>query len=533
PAGDASTASRLHEEIESDLASDTPADSSPPSDLTADARIAWLATLLSAAEPAKVLVLCHSADKAQAIKAALERHINVTTALFHEELTLVQRDRNAAWFAEPAGARLLVCSELGSEGRNFQHAQHLVMFDLPLDPDLVEQRIGRLDRIGQRGLVHIHVPAVAGSGMEVLARWHDEGVDSFRRPTLTAPALLERFGERVRKLALRAGAVQTPAGGTRAEEIDRDLRLLVTETADAARELAARVEDGRDRLLEMASLRRDVAGVLVDGVRARDEDEELDDYLLRLLEHFGVYAEELGERVYLLNPDGSACEDFPSLERGETAVTFDRAVALVREDLEFMTCDHPLLGDAMELLLASQSGNAVFAVMDGNGGPPRLFLEAVFVLESVAPPRLHVDRFLAPTPIRVVVDQHLAELECIPLRKGAALGAGRGRWLVEKQSVLGPALAKMAARCEKLAEIRADELRAEARAAMARRLGDEIERLRALAAINDHIRADEERAMQAELEELAVAIDAARLRPDALRLLWQGPSRDGVPITAR
>jgi superfamily II DNA/RNA helicase len=54
----------------------------------------------------------------------------------------VQRDRNAAWFAEPEGARLLLCSEIGSEGRNFQFAQHLVLFDLPLNPELLEQRIG-------------------------------------------------------------------------------------------------------------------------------------------------------------------------------------------------------------------------------------------------------------------------------------------------------------------------------------------------------------------------------------------------------
>ena len=50
----------------------------------------------------------------------MARQVPVKTAVFHEDLTLVQRDRNAAWFAEPDGARLLICSEIGSEGRNFQ-----------------------------------------------------------------------------------------------------------------------------------------------------------------------------------------------------------------------------------------------------------------------------------------------------------------------------------------------------------------------------------------------------------------------------
>jgi len=552
PDGDSSWRRRLHDELAADLAPDraddgdaevraeddepedllqipatfTSAASQPPVDLASDARIAWLVALLAQAEPAKVLVLCRSASKAQAIKAAVERHINVPTALFHEELTLVQRDRNAAWFAEPAGARLLVCSEIGSEGRNFQHAQNLVMFDLPLDPDLIEQRIGRLDRIGQRGTVHIHVPAVAGSGLEVLARWHDEGIDAFRRPTLIALPLLERFGSRVRELALRAAAAR-PA------DVETDLRALLAETSAAARELAVRVEEGRDRLLEMSSLRPDVARVLIDGVRERDENGDLEDYLLRLLEHFGMYAEEIGERSYLLNPDASASEEFPSLERGETSLTFDRATALVREDRQFMTADHPLLDDAMELLLSSQSGNAAFALVDGGGDPPSLFLEAVFVLESVAPPHLHVDRFLPPTPIHVIVDQHQNPVENVPVPQAAAFEAGNGRWLIEKQAVLKTPISKMQARCEQIAAERAEELRRQGRAAMERQLSEELERLRALAAINDHIRADEEAAMQTELQELGLAIDGARLRPDALRLVWRGAFRDGLPVIAR
>lgn len=533
PRDDPAWATRLHEQIAADLSAprgdeadpDLSAGAPVAEDLAGDARIAWLVAMLSSPQPEKILVLCHTAGRAQAIRAAVERHINVATALFHEELTLVQRDRNAAWFAEPGGARLLVCSEIGSEGRNFQHAQHLVMFDLPLDPDLVEQRIGRLDRIGQRGIVHIHVPAVAGSGQEVLARWHDEGIDAFRRPTLIALPLLERFGDRVRDLALRAGA-------TNAADTEAEISALVKETAQAARDLVVRVEEGRDRLLEMSSLRPAVAGALVEGVREQDADEELDDYLLRLLEHFGIYAEEIGPRSYLLNPDASASEEFPGLERGETAITFERATALIREDREFLTRDHPLLGDAMELLVASQTGNASFALASGDGSP-RLLLEAVFVLESVAPPHLHVDRFLPPTPVRVIVDQHQNVVETLPVPQGTALAAGNGRWIVEKQSVLAPVLSQMNARCGQLAALRAAELRRQAREAMTRQLSEELERLRALARINDHVRAEEERALEAELQELSLAIDAARLRPDALRLVWSGASRDGAPVLSR
>ena len=122
----------------------------------------------------------------------------------------VQRDRNAAWFAEPDGARLLICSEIGSEGRNFQFAHHLVLFDLPLNPELLEQRIGRLDRIGQTQDIHIHVPYLAHSPQEVLARWYHEGLNAFECNLEGGNELLRQFGRAVHDLAL-----EFPVAGSR------------------------------------------------------------------------------------------------------------------------------------------------------------------------------------------------------------------------------------------------------------------------------------------------------------------------------
>ena len=96
----------------------------------------------------KVLLICRSREKALAIEKAVSRQAPVNTAVFHEGLNLVQRDRNAAWFAEEDGALLLICSEIGSEGRNFQFAHHLVLFDLPLNPELLEQRCHSFHSLG-------------------------------------------------------------------------------------------------------------------------------------------------------------------------------------------------------------------------------------------------------------------------------------------------------------------------------------------------------------------------------------------------
>ncbi|SAJ06329.1 ATP-dependent helicase HepA [Enterobacter cloacae] len=45
------------------------------------------------------------------------------------------------------------------------------MFDLPFNPDLLEQRIGRLDRIGQAHDIQIHVPYLEKTAQSVLVRW--------------------------------------------------------------------------------------------------------------------------------------------------------------------------------------------------------------------------------------------------------------------------------------------------------------------------------------------------------------------------
>ena len=90
----------------------------------------------------------------------------VKATVFHENMSVIDRDKQAAYFAEPDGAQMLICSEIGGEGRNFQFASKLVLMDIPRHPDLLEQRIGRLDRIGQEE-IEIHVPWQSDTPEEV------------------------------------------------------------------------------------------------------------------------------------------------------------------------------------------------------------------------------------------------------------------------------------------------------------------------------------------------------------------------------
>ena len=117
-------AARIREEVDNDLKR---ARYEP--DLDNDPRVDWLITWLQENPNEKALLICRSSEKAVILAAALEKKISFNSALFHEDMTLLQRDRQAAWFSAAQGARLLIASEIGGEGRNFQFAHHLIFFD--------------------------------------------------------------------------------------------------------------------------------------------------------------------------------------------------------------------------------------------------------------------------------------------------------------------------------------------------------------------------------------------------------------------
>jgi len=168
-----------------------------------DPRVTWLAEFLRKHPETKVLVITQTKEEVLALQKQLQRIINVNTALFHEDMPLIQCDRQAAWFAEKDGARLLIASEIGGEGRNFQFVQHLVLIHVPDDPEMLEQRIGRLDRIGQTGDIHIHVPFTTGSPEADRVRWYHEGLNAFEEALSGSHEIMRAFRGRPRKRCLR------------------------------------------------------------------------------------------------------------------------------------------------------------------------------------------------------------------------------------------------------------------------------------------------------------------------------------------
>ena len=508
-AGDDRWGPRLTQEFEREM---EPADGPPQFWFKADPRVQWLIDLLDQLAPAKVLLICRSKAKVLALEEALRKRIRDQVGVFHEELTIVQRDRNAAWFAEPEGARLLLCSEIGSEGRNFQFAHHLVLFDLPPHPELLEQRIGRLDRIGQTEDINLHVPYLPGSPQAVLLRWYHEGLDAFETNLEGGRQLMGVFGERLRQLW------SAPPSSETQQALDE----LIAETAAYRQALRQTLAEGRDRLLEMNSFRPQVAEQLVAQIQAADQDPSLERYMTRVFEQFDVEMEDLASRTFWLYPPPEHKQAFLDLPGEGRSVTFDRARALSREEVAFLSWDHPMVSGAIDLVLGSNTGAASFGVL--RGGRPGLLLEAQFVLEPLGGQRLHVDRFLPPTPLRVVVDHTGADVtDAYPVTTfEQQLIPGRMDDLLDNESFVEAMLPNLIDTATELAEPWAAATRAQAQQQMQRRLDHEIDRLRALQQRNPQIRPEEIELAVAVRAQLTELIAEAQVRLDGVLLVQRG-----------
>lgn len=487
----------------------------PAYDYRTDPRLHWLAQFLRKHRHDKILVICRTAARALTVAAALKQNQRIDAALFHENLTLLQRDRNASWFAQADGPHVLISSEIGSEGRNFQFCHHLVLFDLPRDPELLEQRIGRLDRIGQQHAIQIHVPYVKRSGQEVLARWYEEGLGAFTQNIPGVYILFEEFGSDVQHLA--------------AHPHDEILQDLIDRTQVRCQEVQQIMQRGRDRLLALNSYRPEVAARLQTSLQAEEAESRLEKFMLAMLSLYGIRADEIGPRTWQLNLTLLNQPEFPlpAILREKLVITFDRAAALRHEEIEFLSWDHPMVVGALDLLVSSEKGNCSLALWAGLQQEEYL-LETVYLLESVAPKRLQCDRYLPPVPVRIVIDQnHQFRGDALPVRMLNQQVHHPGLHHKSKSAPLtGDMVPALLASCQEEAGRVSKQVLAKALQKMENALTAEIERLKELRKDNGLIRDEEITLREAEREALHRAIAGARLRLDSLRLIL--PTAEGA-----
>jgi ATP-dependent helicase HepA len=296
-----------------------------------DPRVRWLVEQSSrwTGPGEKTLVFVAHRESLDLLKGAIERQ-GRRTGVFHEDLSPERRDIEVAQFRLPEGPSILISTEAGGEGRNFQFCRRLVLFDLPWNPGVVEQRIGRLDRIGRTiptEILYFRPPS--GFGRAVAGLY--EGIGLFTAPLGGLERELRHVARAVEAAAVEGPEEIGPAGFEKVlraaqEAHDRVRRAAYHELhrdpyrPEMAAEILARVPPGLDALNESV--------------------------VVRAASRFGFEVEaQSGERTWLIGYGYEALVDhFFGVPLGTTLLgTFSRARAVDEETLDFFSSGHPLV----------------------------------------------------------------------------------------------------------------------------------------------------------------------------------------------
>ncbi len=319
-----------------------------------DPRFLWLTAQAARwrKQNEKTLVFVAHRETLEALKDEVERRGRVRVGIFHEDLTPERRDIEVAQFRLEDGPALLISTECGGEGRNFEFCKRLVLFDLPWNPAVVEQRIGRLDRIGRTEpteIVFFRPPSGIGRALVSLI----EAIGIFEKPLGGFQRELRTVAEEVERVALSS-----------AKDIAASAFDTFLEEAHATR---TRVQEAAFHELH----REPYVGEMADEVLAK-VPEELDqltqDVVLRAAATFGFDLErETGERAFHIEFGSSALIDIlPGVSPGSRFLgTFDRQEAVDNEDLEFFASGHPLVEGILAELAEGPRGRATLLQVVG------------------------------------------------------------------------------------------------------------------------------------------------------------------------
>ena len=323
----------------------------------------------------KSLVFVADRETLEWLRTSLSRRGQIATAVFHEELSPARRDIEVARFRGFQGPSLLVSTECGGEGRNFEFCDRIVLFDLPWSPVVVEQRIGRLDRIGRTTDVAI-VYFQPADGLGALVARLFERLGLFREPLAGLEPELQGVEGALEAAALGSSELRSVAAmGSIVEEVD------------LAR---SRVREAAYRELHRNRYRPELA----EGILAR-VPEQLDalnrKVVLDACGRLGFGIEPQRDAVFSIDFGNEALVDsLPGVQGGSSFVgTFERARAVEDEGHDYFAAGHPLVEGLLAHLDEQPTGRvAAFSVDVGAGAERSLGLLVIYeegrTLEVVA-----------------------------------------------------------------------------------------------------------------------------------------------------
>lgn len=272
------------------------------------------------AHPDEKVLVFTSFKETQAFLSRLLQGNGHSVSIFNGSLSLDEKEEAVRSFR--LKNQVMISTEAGGEGRNFQFCHIIVNYDLPWNPMKVEQRIGRVDRIGQTKTVHIWNLACRATVEERVLGVLESRIGLFEESVGSLDPILGTVEEDI--VALVMSKLENLAA--EGERFERTLEQKVREARETERQLA-------DFALDRASLRRDIVNELLEA-RSLAKHQDLEEYATQVLAHVGgtVHPHADGGKVITLSPGASQrLRARASTIRG----CFDPQEALRFEELQF------------------------------------------------------------------------------------------------------------------------------------------------------------------------------------------------------
>jgi len=308
--------------------------------------VSAIAPLLEADPDERVLIFTQFIETQMFLVELLESH-GFETEYFNGSMSLDQKERAVRRFRERS--RVLVSTESGGEGRNFQFCHIMVNYDLPWNPMRVEQRIGRIDRIGQTRPVEIHNLVIQGTLEE---------------------RVLEVLANRIRLFEESVGSLDPILG-----EIEKEFeQLAMSDDATAAaierfevsveqkrRDALAKEEAQASLAMDRSSFRRDEANEWLQRTPLAEWSDLRDFVADALVYHGGRLSRDADGHTIIAVAPALKAEIRASRPRYQGE--FNPALALVDEEDEFFAIGHEVV-DGLMGLAAARDGRVCAAVSD-------------------------------------------------------------------------------------------------------------------------------------------------------------------------
>ncbi|MDB6070521.1 MAG: ATP-dependent helicase HepA [Verrucomicrobiales bacterium] len=490
----------------------------------------WLASLVNPAPPAPptvpavpadevqppaplptALVICSSRGRALAVEKVLSKKVQGLVELVGPDIR----------GSDDIAPSVVVVGEEDMVGRSFPGMDITVLWDTPLSLQEASGRVFTAENSKRRDSLKVLIPVIEDTPQEMTAQWLEQGLHAF---STWSPAQAEtalEFAKPVHDIAKRIGVKHNP-------KLDEELKALIKKSASTHDSALKRIDKHRDYFLESVSCRKNGAEQAAARMKSTDDDDSLDIFMNRTLEQLGILVETKSGRTVVVKPNPEASFRLEEIPKEGMKLCYSRTTAMVREDADFLTWDHPLVFRATDRLLATAIGNTAYVVWEDERAQIVL-LEGIFLATPASSdPALQASRHMPPTPVRVVISHDFEDMsgEYTSEMVNKIVRNGRREWLRNNARPLYNIIPSMMRSLTQRASIKMRELAGKASHQMEAMFTSDIARLRRLPATT---RREEEIArLEALIATLKPLLTEPVLSLDQLRLLRRGPSGKGI-----